>query len=160
MSSFRFNRKNMEVCRIYLAEFVKSKKNPFWYETPCTSACIHQIAEDAIVEILGHPDPEKDKKCKALFKVELYENEEISWRFWVGWKAFYDLDKPFVLKVRNGILLPKLFWLTVRKNCSSDREKLLKFKAEGPEFAKILKSLEQFIRTVESQKIFEGKNIF
>ena len=25
---------------------------------------------------------------------------------------------------------------TVRKNCSSDREKLLKFKAEGREFAK------------------------
>ena len=24
----------------------------------------------------------------------------------------------------NGILLPKLFWLTVRKNCSSDLEKL------------------------------------
>ena len=29
----------------------------------------------------------------------------------------------------NGILLPKLFWPTVRKNCSSDREKLLKFEA-------------------------------
>ena len=34
---------------------------------------------------------------------------------------------------------------TVRKNCSSDRKKLLKFEAEGPEFAKILRSLEQFI---------------
>ena len=32
---------------------------------------------------------------------------------------------------RNGILLPKLFGPTVRKNCSSDREKLLKFEAEG-----------------------------
>ena len=27
---------------------------------------------------------------------------------------------------RNGILLPKLFLPTVRKNCSSDREKLWK----------------------------------
>ena len=44
----------------------------------------------------------------------------------------------------NGILLPKLFWPTVRKNCSSDREKLLKFEAEGQEFAKFLRSLEQF----------------
>ena len=35
---------------------------------------------------------------------------------------------------RYGILLPKLFWPTVRKNCSSDREKLLKFEAEGWEF--------------------------
>ena len=43
---------------------------------------------------------------------------------------------------RNGILLPKLFFPTVRKKCSSDREKLLKFKAEGQEFAKFLRSLE------------------
>ena len=53
-----------------------------------------------------------------------------------------------------GILLPKLFWPTVRKNCSSDREKLLKFEAEGREFAKILRSLEQFIGTVNGQIIF------
>ena len=37
-----------------------------------------------------------------------------------------------------GILLPKLFWPTVRKNCSSDRENLLKFEAEGQEFTKFL----------------------
>ena len=36
----------------------------------------------------------------------------------------------------NGILLPKLFWPTLRKNCSSDREKLLEFKAEGRVFSK------------------------
>ena len=29
--------------------------------------------------------------------------------------------------VRYGILLPKLFWSTVRKNCFIHREKLLKF---------------------------------
>ena len=40
------------------------------------------------------------------------------------------------------------------KNCSSDREKLLKFEAEGREFAKILRSLEQFIQTVEGQNNF------
>ena len=34
----------------------------------------------------------------------------------------------------NGILFPKLFWPTVRKNCSSDREKFLKFVAEGQKF--------------------------
>ena len=44
----------------------------------------------------------------------------------------------------NGILLPKLFSPTVRKNCSCDREKLLKLEAEGREFAKFLRSLEQF----------------
>ena len=37
------------------------------------------------------------------------------------------------------------------KNCSRDQEKLLKFEAEGREFAKFLRSLEQFIQTVEGQ---------
>ena len=29
-------------------------------------------------------------------------------------------------KCNNGLLLPKLFWPTVRQNCSSDQEKLAK----------------------------------
>ena len=49
---------------------------------------------------------------------------------------------------RNGIMLPKLFWRTVRKNYSSDWEKILKFEAEGREFAK------QFIQTVKGQNNF------
>ena len=57
-------------------------------------------------------------------------------------------------QVENGILLPKLFWPTVRKNCSSDREKLLKFEAEGREFAKFSRSLEQFIQTVKGRDNF------
>ena len=48
----------------------------------------------------------------------------------------------------------KVFWLTVRKNCSSDWEKLLKFNAEDQEFAKFLRSLEQFIQTVKGQNNF------
>ena len=52
---------------------------------------------------------------------------------------------------KNGILSPKLFWPIVRKNCSSDREKLLKFEAEGWEFKKILRSQEQFIQTVKER---------
>ena len=59
---------------------------------------------------------------------------------------------PFTKK--NGILLPKLFRPTARKNCSSDREKLLKLEAEGREFAKFLRSLEQFIQTVKGQNNF------
>ena len=52
------------------------------------------------------------------------------------------------------VLLPKLFLTYCEKNCSSDREKLLKFEAEGREFAKILRSLEQFIQTVKGQNNF------
>ena len=42
----------------------------------------------------------------------------------------------------------------MRKKCSSDQGKLLKFEAEGHEFAKILRSLEQFIQTVKGQNNF------
>ena len=42
----------------------------------------------------------------------------------------------------------------MRKKCSSDQEKLLKFEAEGQEFAKCLRSLEQFIQTVKGQNNF------
>ena len=46
------------------------------------------------------------------------------------------------IQKKNGILLPKLFWPTVRKNCSSDW---------GREF---LRSLEQFIQTVKGLNNF------
>ena len=46
-------------------------------------------------------------------------------------------------------LLPKLFWPTVRKKCSSDQENVLKFKAEGQEFAKIYGSLKKFVQIVK-----------
>ena len=54
----------------------------------------------------------------------------------------------------NGILLLKSFWPNVRKNCPSDREKVLKIEAEGQDFAKFLRSLEQFIQTVKGQNNF------
>ena len=55
---------------------------------------------------------------------------------------------------KHGILLPKLFRLTVRKKFSSDQEELLKFEAEGREFAKFLRSLEHFFQTVKGQNNF------
>ena len=58
---------------------------------------------------------------------------------------------------RNGILLPKLSWLTVRKNCSSDWEKLLKFQAEGQEF---LRSLEHLFEQEKGRKVFEKEWFF
>ena len=51
-------------------------------------------------------------------------------------KKEWKLKQNRILYVTNGILLPKLFWPTVRKKCSSDQEKLLKFEAEGREFVK------------------------
>ena len=40
------------------------------------------------------------------------------------------------------------------KNCSSEREKVLKFEAEGQEFSNVLRSLEKFFLTVKGQNNF------
>ena len=62
--------------------------------------------------------------------------------------------KNISLKSNNDILLPKLFWPTVRKKISIDQENVLKFEAEGQEFAKFSRSLEQLIQTVKGQNNF------
>ena len=57
-----------------------------------------------------------------------------------GWKPYLtntDCKNSvlfFVSSGNNGILLPKLFWPTVRKNCSRDQEK---FEAEGWELEQL-----------------------
>ena len=53
--------------------------------------------------------------------------------------------------IEQSVLLAKWFCPSVRKKFSSDREKCLKFEAEGREFAKFLRSLERFIQTVKGQ---------
>ena len=50
--------------------------------------------------------------------------------------------------------LPSTYLKEIIEFCSSDREKLLKFEAEGREFAKFLGSLERFIQTVKGQNKF------
>ena len=55
---------------------------------------------------------------------------------------------------RNGILLPKLFWRTVRKKCSNDREKLLKFWGWRPWICKILEITRTIYSNSESSERF------
>ena len=57
-------------------------------------------------------------------------------------------------------MFPKLFWPSMRKNCSSDREKLWKFEAEGLEFAKFLRSLEQFFQTLKDEYNIWNRMLF
>ena len=64
----------------------------------------------------------------------------------IFWKIYYH--------PKIGILLPKLFWPTFRKIVPVI-EKLLKFEAEGQEFVKFLRSLEQFIQTSEQFLVTE-----
>ena len=64
--------------------------------------------------------------------------------------ANFDLDRP--QKSLWGCNCEEMVFCY--QNCSSDREKNLKFEAEGREFAKFLRSLEQFIQTVKGQNNF------
>ena len=45
------------------------------------------------------------------------------------------------------------------QNCSIDQKTLLKFETEGQELAKILRSLEQFLQTVNGQNLFFGNRM-
>ena len=54
----------------------------------------------------------------------------------------------------KSYIFTKIVLTNCEKNCSSDREELLKFEVEGQEFAKFLRSLEQFIPTVKGQNNF------
>ena len=54
-------------------------------------------------------------------------------------------------KSKQKYFVTKIVLTYCEKKCSSDQEKLLKFKAEGREFAKFLRSLEQFIQTMKGQ---------
>ena len=68
-------------------------------------------------------------------------------------KSWSEAKKGQILGL-NGILLSKLLWPTVRKSFSCDWNFFLKFEAEGQEFAKILRSLEQFVPIVKGQNNF------
>ena len=72
------------------------------------------------------------------------------------WENFvhYGLtEKVFCFQNSSDLLWEK-------KICSSDRETLLKIKTEGWEFAKYLRSLEQFIQTVKGQNNFGNRILF
>ena len=58
------------------------------------------------------------------------------------------------------IVVTKIGLAYCEKNCSSNREKLLTFEAEGREFEKTLRSLEQFVQTMKLRTIFGNIMIF
>ena len=60
---------------------------------------------------------------------------------------FWEKFKICIGEKTETKLFPKLLWLPVRQNCSSNQEKLLRFEADDREFLKFLKLLEQFIQT-------------
>ena len=77
-------------------------------------------------------------KFYCIFIWDWYATKNFRGGFCSSKNTIFSND-PF--RWKNGILLPKLFWPTVRKNCYSDRKNFLR-------------SLEQFIQTVISQNNF------
>ena len=65
----------------------------------------------------------------------------------------------FLFHTNRGHILD-FFQKNFFQNCSCDQEKRLKFEAEGWEFANILRSLKQFIRTVNSKNNFWNRMLF
>ena len=59
----------------------------------------------------------------------------------------------------NGILLPKLFWPTVRKNCSSDLKNFANSRPSASNFKSFSRLLEQFVQTVKGQNNFWWQNV-
>ena len=62
--------------------------------------------------------------------------------------------------MKNWYFVTKIVLSYCEKNCSSDREKLLTFEAEGREFEKTLRSLEQFVQTMKLRTIFGNRMLF
>ena len=65
------------------------------------------------------------------------------------WNVFFEI-------FGNGILLPKLFWPTLRKNCSSDREKTFEIRGWRP---RIYKNFE-ITRAVYSNSAWKVRAIY
>ena len=71
-----------------------------------------------------------------------------------------NLRKSKIEKIIAMVFCYQTCSVSVRKKCSSDRGKLLKFKAKVREFEKILRSLEQFIQTLKGWNNFGNTECF
>ena len=79
--------------------------------------------------------------------------------FWVNKKKLSALAGKTATEAKKGhskkwYFVTNIVLTYYEKNCSSDREKLLKFEGEGREFAKILRALKQFFQNRESSEQF------
>ena len=96
------------------------------------------------------------EKKSCLNELKFWE-ASINFKWSICWKSQYSISKigespPIsVSSFPNGY---PLFLIFFEKKCSSSRENLLKLGAEGREFAKMLRSLDQFIQTMTGQNNF------
>ena len=60
------------------------------------------------------------------------------------WRKCGKSEPELQNNIKNGILLPKLFWPTVRKSCSSDWDFFFQIQDQRPRIRQILRSKELF----------------
>ena len=113
------------------------KKTSFFYEAFKKSLQFLFISSSVICICFG--------RKRILFNLPtdrvLEITKGVAWIQFQGMQRLCESEMIFCYQNCSDIL-----W---EKKCSSDRGKLLKFEAEGQEFAKFLKSLEQFIQTIK-----------
>ena len=90
---------------------------------------------------------QKEKGTFHILRKHLYSIKFYLTTYFFIKMFFFSFVKTWYLPIGNiGILLPKLFWPNVRKNCSSDQEKLMKLK---------LKALDSLFKQWKVRTIFE-----
>ena len=103
------------------------------------------------------------QKQQIHYQEDCAQFMQITWKWGMFFFYIGDLCWRGAFKEVHGIkhflctlwyFVTKVVLTYCEKNCSSDREKLLKFEAESWVFSKILRSLEQFIQTVKGQNKF------
>ena len=110
---------------------------------PCTPQDCIEWVNRTIVEgpkICG--DRRKVQILGVVKPVEMLKIDLLPYKLIVHLSLSFLFTKNFD-KVCSGILLPNLFWPTGRKERFRVQGKVLKFEAEGREFANVLRSVEQ-----------------
>ena len=102
----------MKKCSSEMHQYELTDPVVAWHST-AASFIIHLIEIDLLT-------PQAAVKWNSQFQKN-YKKVHFTWG-----KNMINTQLPFATKIKkvlhSGILLPKLFWPIVRKNCSSDRE--------------------------------------
>ena len=128
-------------------------KNPFWWSVSTSQKILFNSHNIGIKYISLKYKHNEVRIKKAFHPIAAYAARQKKWRHLPeNHSLIHILAIPIQICYWDGKMLEMVFCY---QNCSDLLwEKLLKFEAEGQEFTKSLRSLEQFIQTVKGQNNF------